>query len=164
MEERNTSKIIWRKTEARVLRIKHSNRREEEEGEESDRWAPSGRENGLETMHGVPTDGAKKGLDRSGERQDQVRRGVMMRVRPIEQEAQGSQALVVGMGEEAEVAHLHEAFGEDVLEEAVNEFVGGEGTELDLASVGRAITEGDLVIFELNEAAVGDGNAEDIGS
>jgi hypothetical protein len=43
--------------------------------------------------------------------------------------------LVVGVGEEAEVAHLDEAFGQDVLEEAVDELIGGEGAELDLASV-----------------------------
>jgi hypothetical protein len=133
MEEMNSSKIIWRKTEARVLRMKHSNRMEEEEGEESDRRATSGRENGLETAHGLAANGAGKGQDGSGERHDQVRGGGLIQVRPIEQEAQGRQALVVGVGEEAEVAHLDEAFGEDVLEEAVNEFVGGEGAELDLA-------------------------------
>jgi len=88
----------------------------------------------------------------------------LIQVGPIEQEAQGSQALVVGVGEEAEVANLHEAFGEDVLKETVDEFVGGESAELDLAGFRRAIAEGNLVVLELNQAVVGESNAEDIGS
>ena len=81
----------------------------------------------------------------------------------IEEQAQGSQALVVGVGEEAEVAYLHEAFGEDVLEETVDELIGGEGAKFEQAGVGRVIAEGDLVVLELDEAAVGEGDAEDIG-
>lgn len=118
----------------------------------------------MEAAHGLSTNRAEKGLDGHGERQDRARGGGLIQVGSIEQEAQGSQALVVGVGEEAEVAHLHEAFGEDMLKETVDEFVGGEGTELGLVGVGRTIAEGDLVVLELHQAAVGKGNAEDIGS
>jgi hypothetical protein len=51
-----------------------------------------------------------------------------------------------------------------VLEEAVDELFGGEGAELDLAGSGRAVAKGDLVVFELDQAAVADGDTEDIGS
>jgi hypothetical protein len=131
-------------------------------GRRSDRRATSGRGNGLEAAHGLSTDGADKGLEGSGGRQDQVGGGVLIRVRPVEQEAQGSQAKVMGVGKEAEVAHLHKALWEDVLQETVDELIGGESAEFELAGVGRAIAEGDLVVLKLDEAAVGEGDAEDV--
>jgi hypothetical protein len=87
----------------------------------------------------------------------------VIRERLVKHETEGGQAEVVSVGEEAEVAYLHEAFWEDMLKETVDEFIGREGAELDLAGVGRAIAEGDLVVLELDETAVGDGDAEDIG-
>lgn len=44
----------------------------------------------------------------------------------------------------------------------MDELVGGEGTELELASSGRAVTKGDLVVFELDQAAVADCDPEDV--
>ena len=46
----------------------------------------------------------------------------------------------------------------------MNEVFGGEGAELDLAGIGRAVAKGDLVVFELDQTAVADGDAEDVGS
>ena len=77
---------------------------------------------------------------------------------------QGRQTLAVSRGEEAEVAHLDKAFWENVLEEAVDECLGGEGAELELTGIGSVIAEGDMIILEFDKAAVADGDAEDIGS
>lgn len=41
---------------------------------------------------------------------------------------------------------------------------GREGTQLELTGIRGTIAEGHLVIFEFNQAAVTDGNAENIGS
>ena len=46
----------------------------------------------------------------------------------------------------------------------MDELIGGEGAELVQASIGRAIAKGDLVVFELDQAAVADGNPEDVRS
>ena len=46
----------------------------------------------------------------------------------------------------------------------MDEFFGGEGAELDLAGIGRAVAKGDLVVFEFDQAAVADGDSEDVGS
>jgi hypothetical protein len=51
-----------------------------------------------------------------------------------------------------------------MLEEAMDELFGGEGAELELSSIGRAVAKGDLVVFELDQAAVADGNPEDVRS
>jgi hypothetical protein len=51
-----------------------------------------------------------------------------------------------------------------VLEEAVDELIGREGAELELAGIGRAIVEGDLVVFELDQATVADSDPKDVGS
>ena len=45
----------------------------------------------------------------------------------------------------------------------MDEFIGREGAELDLAGIGRAIVEGDLVVFELDQTAVADGDSKDVG-
>ena len=46
----------------------------------------------------------------------------------------------------------------------MDKLFGGEGAERDLAGSGRAIAKGDLVVFEFDQAAVADGNTEDVGS
>ena len=51
-----------------------------------------------------------------------------------------------------------------MLEEAVDEFFCGEGAELVQAGIGRAVAKSDLIVFELDQAAVADGDAEDVGS
>jgi len=51
----------------------------------------------------------------------------------------------------------------------MDELFDGEGAERDLAGSGRAVAKGDLVVFELDQAAVadsipfGDGDAKDVG-
>jgi hypothetical protein len=51
-----------------------------------------------------------------------------------------------------------------MLEETVDELFGREGTEGGLAGIRRAVAKGDLVVFELDQATVADGNPEDIRS
>ncbi len=82
----------------------------------------------------------------------------------FEKQSEGSQEQALGGAEETEIADLDEAPGQDVLEEAVDELIGGEGAELDLAGSGRAVAKGDLVVFEFDQAAVADGDPEDVRS
>jgi hypothetical protein len=49
-----------------------------------------------------------------------------------------------------------------VLQEAVDELFGGEGAELGLSGIGGAITESDLIVLQIDQAAVADGDAEDV--
>jgi hypothetical protein len=70
----------------------------------------------------------------------------------------------LGGAEEAEIADLDEAPGQDVLEEAVDELFGREGAEGGLAGRRRAVTESDLVVFEFDQAAIADGDSKDVGS
>jgi hypothetical protein len=82
----------------------------------------------------------------------------------FEKESEGSQEQALGGAEETEIADLDEAPGQDMLEEAVDELIGGEGAELELAGIGRVVAKGDLVVFELDQTAVADGDPEDIRS
>jgi hypothetical protein len=82
----------------------------------------------------------------------------------FEKQAQGSQEQALGRAEETEIAHLDEAPGQDVLEEAMDELFCGEGAEGELSGVGGAVAKGDLVVFEFYQAAIADGDSEDIGS
>jgi hypothetical protein len=81
----------------------------------------------------------------------------------FEKQAEGSQEQALGGGEETEIAHLHETSGQDMLEKAMDELFGGEGTERDLAGSGRAVAKGDLVVFEFDQAAIADSDPEDVG-
>lgn len=82
----------------------------------------------------------------------------------FEEQAEGSQEKSLRGAEETEIADLDEASGQDVLEEAVDELFGREGAIGVLAGSGRAVAKSDLVVFEFDEAAVGDGDPEDVGS
>ena len=46
----------------------------------------------------------------------------------------------------------------------MDEFFCGEGAELVQAGIGRAVAKSDLIVFELDQAAVADGDPEDIRS
>ena len=76
----------------------------------------------------------------------------------------------MGGSEETEVANLDKAFGENVLEEALDELLGGEGAAFELSGIRSAILERDLrllqaaVIGEGEQAAIADGHSVDIGS
>lgn len=82
----------------------------------------------------------------------------------FEKQSQGGQEQALRGAEEAEIADLDETPGQDVLEEAVDELFGREGAERDLAGSGRAVAKGDLVVFEFYQAAIADGDPEDVGS
>jgi hypothetical protein len=82
----------------------------------------------------------------------------------FKEQSEGSQEQALGGAEETEIAHLHETLGQDMLEKAMDELFGGESAELDLAGSGRAVEKGDLVVFELDQAAVADCDPEDVRS
>ncbi len=66
--------------------------------------------------------------------------------------------------EQAEVPDFHKAFGQDVLEEPAEKF---HDVELGGAEAGTAhfpVGEGDGTVHEAHDAAIGDGNFEDVGS
>ncbi len=67
-----------------------------------------------------------------------------------------------GWAKESIVAHLDKALGQDVLKETVDEFLGGQRAELGLARVGF-VAERDLVVFDLDDATIAEGNAKDVG-
>ena len=46
----------------------------------------------------------------------------------------------------------------------MDELFCGEGAELVLVGIGRAVAKSDLIVFELDQAAVADGNPEDVRS
>src|SRR5213078_4758654 len=54
--------------------------------------------------------------------------------------------------------------GEDVLEEAANELLSGEGTVLELVSGRLFVSESDSAIMKLAQAVVGDSDAKDVRS
>lgn len=64
--------------------------------------------------------------------------------------------------EKAVVADFDQAFGQDVLEETVDELFGREGASLELAGIGKAVAESDLAMCQLEDAIVADGDTEDV--
>jgi hypothetical protein len=128
------------------------------------RRATSGGRDGIQTQQGFPTDLAEECFFWQGWRwwwEYIWLRGVGV---SFKEQSEGSQEQALGGAEETEIADLDEASGQDVLEEAVDELIGGEGTKLVPAGIGRAVTEGDLVVFEFDQAAVADGDAEYVRS
>jgi hypothetical protein len=59
--------------------------------------------------------------------------------------------------EKAIVADFDKAPGQDALEEAADELLGGQGTGFELAGVGGAVAEGRLAIGQFQDAVVADG-------
>ena len=67
--------------------------------------------------------------------------------------------------EESRVTDLGESLGQDVSEEATDELLGGEGRGLEIAATVIAVVEADgAVVGELIEAAVGDGDTEEVAA
>src|SRR5438445_11456073 len=64
--------------------------------------------------------------------------------------------------QQAIVTDLDEVRREDVLEEATNELLGGEGTRLELVSGRLFVSESNVAIFQLAEAVVTEGHAKDV--
>src|SRR5438876_5514239 len=67
-----------------------------------------------------------------------------------------------GGTEDAVIANFGEAFGQNVLKEAVNELGGGQRDMADLLSLVVAVAKTDDVVVERFQAAVGDGDAENV--
>lgn len=118
-----------------------------------------------EKAHGEDHEGAAGRaavLARSGrrERGDMGWRGGEREESPCEREEGGAEL----RGEEAVVSDLDEAFREDVEEEAVDEDEGREGGSGPRQGGAIFDAEGDLVIVDVEDTVVGDGDAEDVGS
>jgi len=64
--------------------------------------------------------------------------------------------------EQAVVTDLDEAWWEDVLEEATDERLGGEGAMLEMVSGRLFVSESNVAIFQLAEAVVTEGHAKDV--
>jgi len=50
-----------------------------------------------------------------------------------------------------------------MLKKPMDEFLGGQSAKLGLARAGGAITESDLILHHLDDAAVAEGDAKDVG-
>ncbi len=83
---------------------------------------------------------------------------------------QSRQAGAQGGAEEAEVAHFHKTAWQDMLEEALEEVLHGEGAGFELAGVRRAVLEGDAgrlqaaTVLDGDQTPVAEGDAVDVGS
>ena len=66
--------------------------------------------------------------------------------------------------EQAVVTDFDEAFGQDVLKEAADKFLGGNGRESGLISGRILVGKSDLAILEGEDAAIADGDAKDVRS
>ena len=76
--------------------------------------------------------------------------------------AELSQLCTLSNTQEAIVAHLDKAFGQDMLQEAMDELLGGQGTGARLARIRSAVAERDLIVLHFQEAAVADGDPKDV--
>ena len=65
-------------------------------------------------------------------------------------------------GEEAVVANFLEALGQEVLQEAADELLGGEGAGLPVAGGAVAVAKGDLTLVQFEDTVVGEGHPEDV--
>ena len=66
---------------------------------------------------------------------------------------------------EAEVADADKASGQDMQEEAMDEFIGREGHVFELALLAVVeVLERDLTALDVEDTVIGDGDAEDIAS
>jgi hypothetical protein len=83
---------------------------------------------------------------------------------------QGNEFGALGGSEETVVANLHKVVRQDMLEEALDEFFGGEGAVLELTIVGGAVGEGNLGrgyvagVDATDQAAIAEGDTVNVGS
>jgi hypothetical protein len=66
-------------------------------------------------------------------------------------------------GEEAVIADLLKALGQDVLQETADELLSREGARLPATGSPVTVTEGDLTVLTFENPVVGKSNAKDIG-
>jgi len=76
--------------------------------------------------------------------------------------AEGGQPLPKTRTEEAVVTHFDEALGQDLLQKAADELLGGQGAGPEFAGVGSAVTERHLPAGQLSDAVVADGHPKDV--
>ena len=76
--------------------------------------------------------------------------------------AHGCQASPSCGREEAIVADLHKAFGQDMLQETMDEVLRTQGTTFFCTGFGVTIAKRDSVTFQLEEAVVAQGDAENV--
>ena len=96
--------------------------------------------------------------DRVGER----RRKFRVEVR--EQQSGLGQPLAIDRGKQAEVANLDEAIRKDVLQETADELLGRESATLALFSFRFLVSESDMATLQTEQAAIAEGDTEDIRS
>jgi hypothetical protein len=76
--------------------------------------------------------------------------------------AERVQASSPGRGEETIVADLHEVFGQDMLQETMDELMGSQGATFFSTGLSVAIAKRDTVILQLEETVVAEGDAENV--
>ena len=74
------------------------------------------------------------------------------------------QTMALAGAKEAIVADFLEALGQDVLQETVDELLGGEGAGFPVVGGVLPVAESDLSVLKFEEALVGESDAEDIRS
>jgi hypothetical protein len=74
------------------------------------------------------------------------------------------QQLSISRREQAVVAHFNEAVRQDVLQEAADELFSGEGAVLELVGGRVFVSESDLAVFQLDDAAIAESDAKDVRS
>jgi len=76
--------------------------------------------------------------------------------------SESSQTSPQSGGEETIVADRHEVFGQDMLQETVDELLRAQGTTFLDTSLSVAIAKGHAVILQLEETVVANGDAENV--
>ena len=74
------------------------------------------------------------------------------------------EAMTITGTEQTVITDFDEARREDVLEEAADELLGGDGATLELVGSRFLVIESDVAIFETDQATIGDGHAKDVRS
>src|SRR4051812_11997915 len=92
-------------------------------------------------------------------RPDLVRRS---RALEPEQQTGPGREIALGGGPQAEVADLVQSLWQDMLQETAHELFARGPAGAPAIGLAVLVAEGDAVGIEVNDAAVGDGNAEDV--
>src|SRR3954469_18650187 len=82
----------------------------------------------------------------------------------LEQKTTSGGLLALGRMPKAEVANLVQALGQNVLKEATHEFLTGDADGSPSVRFTMLVANGDGLVVKADDAAVGDGDAEDVSS
>jgi len=168
METKSNRWVVWRNANTATAGMPLSSGCVwvEEQAAGSWRTTQGGRQSPLEE-HGLATVGAeRRGMYKFG-RQWFALRSWIGRFKML---LQGKQARSDRRAKETKIAHFYKASGQDMLEKALHEFLGREGTLFELPGVGGAVLEGDLGrfhparVFHPHQAAIAESHPVDIGS